>query len=175
MDDSIRTHSWFSSGTNKFNNTPTIAARDIPEIAMDKSPDTRDNDAPPKPKTSMVAATTTFLVFVKSTWLWINILRPFTQMNPYNNTEIPPKTGAGISVLLYGFICVNGLKILIHNQVDFTNTKNVVVAATMLVLGLGGATLSVAYGDLSMAISGMSLAAIVGVLLNLVVPEEKHE
>jgi len=90
-------------------------------------------------------------------------------------TAIPQPVLGGISVLLYGFICVNGLKILIHNQVDFNNTKNVVVAATMLVLGLGGATLSVVYADLSIAISGMSLAAIVGVLLNLCIPEEKHE
>ncbi len=90
-------------------------------------------------------------------------------------TAIPAPVLGGISVLLYGFICVNGLKILIHNQVDFTNTKNVVIAATMLVLGLGGATLSVASGDLSIFISGMSLAAIVGVLLNLLVPEENHE
>ena len=43
----------------------------------------------------------------------------------------------------------------------------------MLVLGLGGATLSVVSGNLSIAISGMSLAAIVGVILNLVMPEEK--
>ena len=77
--------------------------------------------------------------------------------------------------MLYGFICVNGLKILIHNQVDFNNNKNVVVAATMLVLGLGGAALSLVYGDLSISISGMSLAAIVGVILNLCIPEEKHE
>ena len=90
-------------------------------------------------------------------------------------TAIPAPVLGGISVLLYGFICVNGLKILIHNQVDFNNTKNVVVAATMLVLGLGGATLSVASGNLSLSISGMSLAAIVGVLLNLCIPEEKHE
>jgi uracil permease len=90
-------------------------------------------------------------------------------------TAIPQPVLGGISVLLYGFICVNGLKILIHNQVDFNNTKNVVVAATMLVLGLGGAALSLAYGDLSISISGMSLAAIVGVILNLCVPEEKHE
>lgn len=90
-------------------------------------------------------------------------------------TAIPQPVLGGISVLLYGFICVNGLKILIHNQVDFNNTKNVVVAATMLVLGLGGATLALAYGDLSIAISGMSLAAIIGVLLNLCIPEEKHE
>ena len=45
----------------------------------------------------------------------------------------------------------------------------------MLVLGLGGATVSVLYGDLSLSISGMSLAAITGVVLNLIVPEEKHE
>ena len=90
-------------------------------------------------------------------------------------TAIPAPVLGGISVLLYGFICVNGLKILIHNQVDFNNTKNVVVAATMLVLGLGGATLSLATGDLSLSISGMSLAAIVGVLLNLCIPEENHE
>jgi uracil permease len=90
-------------------------------------------------------------------------------------TAIPQPVLGGISILLYGFICVNGLKILIHNQVDFNNTKNVIVAATMLVLGLGGATVSVLYGDLSLSISGMSLAAITGVVLNLIVPEEKHE
>ena len=90
-------------------------------------------------------------------------------------TAIPQPVLGGISILLYGFICVNGLKILIHNQVDFTNTKNVVVAATMLVLGLGGATLSVLYGNLSLSISGMSLAAIAGVILNLIVPEEDHD
>lgn len=89
-------------------------------------------------------------------------------------TAIPQPVLGGISVLLYGFICVNGLKILIHNQVDFNDTKNIVIAATMLVLGLGGATLSVVYGDLSISISGMSLAAIVGVLLNLLLPDEKH-
>ena len=90
-------------------------------------------------------------------------------------TAIPQPVLGGISVLLYGFICVNGLKILINNSVDFTDTKNVVVAATMLVLGLGGAALSFVYGDLSISVSGMSLAAITGVLLNLLVPEEKHE
>ena len=82
-------------------------------------------------------------------------------------TAIPAPVLGGISVLLYGFICVNGLKILIHNQVNFNNTKNVVVAATMLVLGLGGASISLASGDLSLAI--------VGVLLNICIPEEKHE
>ena len=62
---------------------------------MDKSPYANDNAAPPNPKTSIVAATTTFLLLLKSTWLWINIFKPFTDMKPYSNTEIPPKTGPG--------------------------------------------------------------------------------
>ena len=45
----------------------------------------------------------------------------------------------------------------------------------MLVLGLGGAALSIVYADLSISISGMSLAAIIGVILNLCIPEENHE
>ena len=79
----------------------------------------------------------------------------------------------GISLLLYGFISVNGLKVLIENQVNFNKTKNVIVASSMLVLGLGGATISIVSGDLSVTISGMSLAAIIGILINLFLPDEK--
>lgn len=88
-------------------------------------------------------------------------------------SSIPAAVLGGVSILLYGFISVNGLKILIENKVDFSNTKNVIVAASMLVLGLGGAAVSIVSGDLSVTISGMSLAAIIGVLFNLVIPEEK--
>lgn len=45
----------------------------------------------------------------------------------------------------------------------------------MLVLGLGGAAISIIYGDLSVTISGMSLAAIIGIILNLLLPDEKEE
>ena len=88
-------------------------------------------------------------------------------------SSIPAAVLGGVSILLYGFISVNGLKILIEDKVDFSNTKNVIVAASMLVLGLGGAAVSIVSGDLSVTISGMSLAAIIGVLFNLVIPEEK--
>ena len=67
MDDLKHSHSWFSSGIQMFKITPTIAASAIPDIERDKSPDTTDNVAPPKPRTSMVAATTTFFVLLKST------------------------------------------------------------------------------------------------------------
>ena len=90
-------------------------------------------------------------------------------------SSIPNPVLGGVSLLLYGFIAVNGLKVLIQNQIDFGKPKNVVVASTMLVLGLGGAAISIVSGDLSITISGMSLAAIIGILLNLCLPEEKQE
>lgn len=90
-------------------------------------------------------------------------------------STIPNAVLGGVSLLLYGFISVNGLKVLIQNQVNFNNTKNVIVASAMLVLGLGGATISIVSGDLAVTISGMSLAAIVGIILNLCLPTEKSE
>ena len=86
---------------------------------------------------------------------------------------IPNAVLGGVSLLLYGFIAVNGLKVLIKNQVDFEKNKNVIVASSMLVLGLGGAAISIVKGDFSLTISGMSLASIVGILLNLFIKERE--
>ena len=83
---------------------------------------------------------------------------------------IPNAVLGGVSLLLYGFIAVNGLKVLIKNQVNFEDPKNVIVASSMLVLGLGGAAIAIVSGDLSITISGMSLASIAGIILNLVLP-----
>lgn len=88
-------------------------------------------------------------------------------------SSIPTPVLGGVAILLYGFISVNGLKILIQNKVDFGNTKNVIVASSMLVLGLGGAAISVVTKNINLSISGMSLAALVGILLNLLIKEEK--
>ena len=90
-------------------------------------------------------------------------------------STIPDAVLGGVSLLLYGFISVNGLKVLIENKIDFGKSKNIVVASTMLVLGLGGAAISIIHGDLSVTISGMSLAAIIGILLNLLLPDEKDD
>ena len=90
-------------------------------------------------------------------------------------STIPNAVLGGVSLLLYGFISVNGLKVLIQNKIDFGQSKNIVVASTMLVLGLGGAAISIVSGDLSITISGMSLAAVVGILLNLLLPDERKD
>jgi uracil permease len=88
-------------------------------------------------------------------------------------STIPDPVLGGVSLLLYGFIPVNGLKVLIKNQINFENPKNVVIASSMLVLGLGGAAITIISGDLSVTISGMSLASIVGIILNLILKDDE--
>ncbi len=89
---------------------------------------------------------------------------------------IPSAVLGGISLLLYGFIAVNGLKVLIQNQVDFRKNKNIIVASSMLVLGLGGAIITFkTSGSMTVPFSGMSLAAVAGILLNLLLPNEKED
>lgn len=82
-------------------------------------------------------------------------------------STIPAPVLGGVSLLLYGFISVNGLKVIVENKVDFNDLRNVIIASSMLILGLGGAVVTVSSGDLSFSLTGMSLAAIVGILLNL--------
>ena len=89
-------------------------------------------------------------------------------------STIPSAVLGGVSLLLYGFIAVNGLKVLISNQVDFEKPVNVIIASTMLVLGLGGAVISIVNGDLSITISGMSLASIAGIILNLTLRDKEE-
>ncbi len=88
-------------------------------------------------------------------------------------STIPAAVLGGISLLLYGFIASNGLKVLIRYQVDLGDMRNMVITSTMLVLGLGGAVISMTLGEGALLISGMSLAAIAGVLLNLLLPGKK--
>ncbi len=123
--------------------------------------------------TSVVGMTKVASVWVTGLAAIIAIIFGFLGQLTAIISSIPNAVLGGVSILLYGFISVNGLKTLIDNKVDFSNTKNVIVSASMLVLGLGGAAITIASGDFTVSISGMSLAAIVGILLNLLIPEEK--
>lgn len=125
--------------------------------------------------TSVVGMTKVASVWVIGLAAIIAILIGFLGKFTALVSTIPSAVLGGVSLLLYGFIAVNGLKVLIKNQVDFEKSKNIVVASSMLVLGLGGAAISIVSGDLSITISGMSLAAIIGIILNLILPDEKLE
>ncbi|MCK7486703.1 MAG: NCS2 family nucleobase:cation symporter [Bacillus subtilis] len=82
--------------------------------------------------------------------------------------SIPWAVIGGMTVVLYGLIAGNGVKVLIKARTNLGNMKNLIVVSTMLVIGLGGAALSVG----TFSLTGMSLAAIVGIILNLVLPNE---
>lgn len=83
--------------------------------------------------------------------------------------SIPSPVLGGMSLLLYGVIGSNGLRVLVDNQVDFNQQRNLIIASAMMVLGLGGAVFPISK---LASLSGTALAAIVGVLLNLILPKE---
>ena len=125
--------------------------------------------------TSVVGLTRVASIYVIGLTAVFAILFAFSGHLTALLSAMPNPVIGGVAILLYGFIAVNGVKLLIQEEVDFNNNKNIVVVATMLVLGLGGATLSLVHGDISISISGMALAAIIGVVLNLIIPERKED
>ncbi|MFC4712517.1 solute carrier family 23 protein [Planococcus dechangensis] len=80
---------------------------------------------------------------------------------------IPTAVLGGISILLFGIIASSGLRMLVDNGIDFGNNRNLVISSVILVIGIGGAKLEFSE---TFVIEGMALAAIVGVLLNLILP-----
>ncbi len=85
---------------------------------------------------------------------------------------IPTAVLGGISILLFGIIASSGLRMLVDHKIDFGNQRNLVISSVILVIGIGGATLKFSE---TFALEGMALAAIVGVLLNLILPGKSEE
>lgn len=83
-------------------------------------------------------------------------------------SAIPTSVLGGMSILLYGVIASNGLRVLIENRVDYSKQKNLIITSAMLVFGLGGAMLPLPG---SAILSGTALSALVGIILNLIIPE----
>ena len=86
-------------------------------------------------------------------------------------STIPSAVLGGMSILLYGVIASNGLKVLIKERVDFSQMRNLIIASAMLVLGLGGAILKVG----PVTLSGTALSAMTGIILNLILPYENKD
>ncbi|QPA33083.1 uracil permease [Anoxybacillus caldiproteolyticus] len=82
-------------------------------------------------------------------------------------SSIPTPVMGGVSILLFGIIASSGLRMLVDSKIDFGDKRNLVISSVILVIGIGGAVLKVSE---QFQIQGMALAAICGVLLNLVLP-----
>ncbi len=85
-------------------------------------------------------------------------------------TSIPAAVMGGVSVILFGMIASVGLRMLVENHVDFTKSYNLVIAAVMLVIGLGLSS-GISIGNVT--ISGTAIAAVLGVILAKVLPQEE--
>jgi uracil permease len=85
--------------------------------------------------------------------------------------SIPSAVLGGIMLLLFGSIASVGIQYLIQHKVDFSETRNIIIASVTLTMGIGGAIIS--FGTFTM--SGIGLSALTGVLLNLLVPQTKPE
>lgn len=84
---------------------------------------------------------------------------------------IPSAVLGGIMLLLFGTIASVGINSLIKNKIDLGDTRNLVIASLILTLGIGGAELT--FGDFT--IGGIGLAALVGVILNLIIPKREEK
>ena len=86
-------------------------------------------------------------------------------------SSIPSAIIGGVSFILYGMISAIGVRNVVENQVDFTNSRNLIIAAVILVCGLGftdGLTFHI--GEVSITLTSLAIAAIAGIALNAILP-----
>ncbi|MBC2257831.1 solute carrier family 23 protein [Listeria booriae] len=83
-------------------------------------------------------------------------------------TSVPTAVLGGISLLLFGVIATSGLRMMIESRVDLSQNRNLIIASVVLVVGIGGLMIHVG----SFQLSGMAMAALIGIILNLVIPEK---
>lgn len=86
-------------------------------------------------------------------------------------STIPSSVMGGVSIVLFGVIAASGIRTLVEAGIDYGDKRNLVISSVILVLGIGGAQLGI--GEIKL--HGMALAAVVGIILNLVLPKNGKE
>ncbi|TGE75686.1 solute carrier family 23 protein [Weissella confusa] len=86
--------------------------------------------------------------------------------------SIPGAVTGGVSFLLFGVIAASGLRIIVENKIDFNLKRNLMIASSVLVIGIGNAYLQVGEGNDIIQFSGVAIATVLGIFLNLVLPEK---
>ncbi len=119
----------------------------------------------------VLAITRVFSVFVIGGAAVIAITFGFVGKIAALISTVPSAVMGGVSILLFGIIASSGLRMLIDNKVDFNIKRNLIIAAVITVIGIGGAFIKVD----SFQIPAMAMAAIIGVVLNLVLPQDEQE
>lgn len=89
--------------------------------------------------------------------------------------SIPTPVIGGVSMLLFGLIACNGLRMLVTNKVDFSVNRNLMIVSAILIIGIGMETSSISIPIGSYTVPGMALSALIGVLLNILLPKSSSE
>ena len=89
--------------------------------------------------------------------------------------SIPSPVMGGVSILLFGIIASSGLRMLVDAKVDFDNKRNLVIASVILVIGIGKAHLDFTIDNIPFNLEGMALAAVAGIILNLILPKRETD
>jgi len=122
--------------------------------------------------TGVVGMTKVASVWVIGGAAVISIILSFFSIFTALVATIPTPVMGGVLILLFGLIAGNGLKVMVDARVNLASMRNLIVVSTMLVIGLGQAEIKL--NDAS-SLTGMALAVIVGIILNLVLPQDKSE
>ena len=93
---------------------------------------------------------------------------------------MPAATIGGVSMILYGMISAVGVRNVVENKVDFTASRNVLIAAIIMVLSIGitysgAGAVVIPAGSVTIQLSGLAVGAIVGILLNAILPGKDYE
>lgn len=93
---------------------------------------------------------------------------------------MPAATVGGISLILYGMISAVGVRNIVENKVDFTATRNVIIAALILVLSIGinysaAGAIAFSIGQITISLSGLAVGALTGIIMNAVLPGKDYE
>lgn len=115
----------------------------------------------------VVALTRVFSVFVIGGAAVAAVMFGFIGKVSALITTIPTAVMGGVSILLFGIIASNGMRMLIDNKVDLGKKRNLVIASIVLVIGIGGAFIQVTD---EVQIAGMALATVIGIVLNQILP-----
>ena len=91
---------------------------------------------------------------------------------------MPAATMGGVSLVLYGMISAVGVRNVVENQVDFTKSRNVLIAAMIMGLAIGvsyAGAIVIPVGSITISLSGLAVAAIVGIAMNAILPGKDYE
>ena len=89
--------------------------------------------------------------------------------------SIPSPVMGGVSLLLFGLIASNGLRMLVSNKVDFDVNRNLMIASVVIILGVGMETSGISIPIGEYTLPGMATSTLVGILMNLVLPRPKAD